>query len=142
MSTMEDTRQGRGSSRIHPDDVLLGLLVLGHEGPGTALFPASSPRLHALFDGLRAAPEADGLLDGFDTLDGAPYPYSPQLAQSLSHLERSRLIGKRNPDFEHFFVEDDAKAVFDRLVARHLSSEVRDRLAALAARFWESATAA
>lgn len=140
--TMEDTRPVSGSdtARLHPDDVLLGLLVLGHGTGGTPVFPASSPRLHMLFNALRSAPEAAGILDGFDVLEGAPYPYSPQLARSLSHLERSRLIGKHNPDFEHFFVESDAAAIFDQVVASRLPAQARERLAALADRFWESAT--
>lgn len=130
--------QRAGTGSVHPDDVLLGLFVLGPTTSGPHLFPTSSPRLHQIMDSLRQAPEVAGLLDEFEVLAGAPYPYSPQLARSLAHLERSRLIGKHNPDFEHFFVADDAREVFDRAVAGQLPPGTREQLAALATRFWES----
>lgn len=131
----KDQRAATGSA--HPDDVLLGLFVLGPTTGGRQLFPAASPRLHQIMDTLRQAPEAAGLLDEFEVLDAAPYPYSPQLARSLAHPERSRLIGKHNPDFEHFFVADDAGEVFDRAVAGRLPPGTREHLAALATRFRE-----
>lgn len=126
-----------GSVALHPDDILLGILTLS-PGPGTGkrLFPASSPRLHRLFDELRGTTEASGVLDAFEVAEGAPYPYSPQLARSLAHLERSRLIGKHNPDFEQFFVDEDAAGVFARRVRPRLRPGMEGRLRDLAVAFW------
>ena len=144
MHTLENTGAPAvsGTGPLHPDDILLGLLVLGSTPPAERVFPTSSPRLHEIFDALRETPEGDELLDVFEVLSGAPYPYSPQLARSLAHLECSRLVGKYNPDFERFFVAADAREVFDRVVAPKLGADVRARLSALATRFWDRATAA
>jgi hypothetical protein len=134
---MTATSSGPTAVDLHPDDVLLALLTLG-SGPrgGQKLFPTSSPRLHTAFNHLLERPEAQGILGRFAPTPGAPYPYSPQLARSLAHLERSRLIGKHNPDFEQFFVADDAPDVFARRVRPHVPADVAERLQALSVAFW------
>jgi hypothetical protein len=122
------------ATRLHPDDVLLGALVLA--APRDGMFTGLSERIHRAFHTRRSDPEFADLLQAFEFSDEAPYPYSAALARALGHLQRSRLIGMANPDFRRYFVDPGAPSVFRDVVQSAFTREELGRLQALSESLW------
>ena len=123
-------KQTERTTRLHNDDIVLALLVLGANKRRT--FTTNSVSLHnALYTTLSG-------VGSFAILENAPHIYSQDLATSLSHLRVSRLIESTSPDYDVFIVSDDAGRVFDKIVRPRLGKETIDNLFRLSMELWSN----
>lgn len=119
-------------ARLDHDDVLLGALVL--ERPESATFPGVSRVIH---EAVYCLAESYPDLLRFHFSPDTAYRYSEDLATSLTHLQRSRLIGMKNPDFGEYFVQDAAVRVFQQVLERKgIDGQTVQRLRSLSKELW------
>jgi uncharacterized protein YwgA len=123
---------------VRSSDDLAGILALAERQSGKAplQFKGHDSELQRIFHTLQ---EETGLslLDSFVFSSSGPDPYSPILSESVSKLQLSGLVGRKNPDYEILIVEPAAGRYYDSVLSQRLGPEEIEQLALAAKRFLE-----
>lgn len=118
---METAAKLREAGSYVPSDILAGILCF-LKG---SRFSGDPEKIHSTIARLQ---RHYSILDAFTFTRGDVYPFSRLLEDSLSILQRSRVIGMENPDYDTYRVEEESKQFVAENVLAHFSDEQRQQL--------------
>jgi len=102
-----------------PSDVVAALLALLPDE-----FSNDPRKIHSTMARLQEDSCYASLLEDFDFLDYAAYPYSPLLARILNRMQESRLLCSLNPEYERYQMKGDPrKAIIDDIVTKKFGDQ-------------------
>jgi hypothetical protein len=126
---------------ILPDHVLSAVLVLAEKefiekNPDNKrlAFRSHDYQLQEIFSDLRNTNKYS-ILDAFVFSDSGPEPYSPALNESVSRLQLSGLIGRKNPDYKVVFVEPAADRFYKEVLSNEFAQSDLEQLSDVASEF-------
>jgi hypothetical protein len=108
-----------------PSDILAGILCF-LKG---SRFSGDPEKTHSTIARLQ---RHYSILDAFTFTRGDVYPFSRLLEDSLSILQRSRVIGMENPDYDAYCVKQESKQFIEEKVLGCFSDEDRQQLREIA----------
>lgn len=108
-----------------PSDILAGILCF-LKG---SRFSGDPEKIHSTIARLQ---RHYSILDAFTFTRGDVYPFSRLLEDSLSILQRSRVIGMENPDYDTYCVKEESKQFIGENVLGNFFAEQREQLQEIA----------
>ena len=125
-------------TEILPDHILAAVLTLAKRKRKESGFSFRSYdfQLQDLFHNLLMTGKYP-ILNAYVFSDSGPEPYSPALNDSVSRLQLSGLLGRKNPNYEVVMLNDAAEKFYDEVLSREFDESQRKQLDEIASEFLE-----